>query len=154
MTANRSATPRETRRDSGAAAGIAKPPSRPLVRPVIARGPRGIIHGHVIEAIDVMRHDLAYPWTPKSLAEAVHLSRAQLMRSFTTVLGVGPITYLKRLRVERMAELLLSTDLTIAGVSTAVGWDDPSFAGRQFRARYATTPTEYRRRHAIPPPGP
>jgi hypothetical protein len=44
-------------------------------------GTRGVVHGHVAEAVNVMLGDLAFPWTTESLAEAIRLSRALLFRS-------------------------------------------------------------------------
>lgn len=101
----------------------------------------------------MLRSRLTEPWTLDSLAAQVYLSRTHLTRCFDTVLGVGPITYLKQLRVEKMAELLITTDLPIGTIARQVGWSDPGFAGRLFRTRYGVTPTEYRRRHAAPPVG-
>lgn len=44
--------------------------------PVIAAGMRGIVHGHVVVAVNVLRSRLAEPWTLDSLADEVHLSRS------------------------------------------------------------------------------
>jgi hypothetical protein len=61
-----------------------------------------------------MRSRLAEPWTLDELAVEVHLSRSQLVRAFDATVGMSPIAYLRQMRAERMARLLLSTDLSIA----------------------------------------
>jgi AraC-like DNA-binding protein len=61
------------------------------------------------------------------------------------------MTYLRHIRVERMDRLLVSTDLSIAEAAGAVGWTDPNYASRCFRALYGMSPTEFRRRQAPPP---
>ncbi len=43
---------------------------------------RGVIRGHVVLAIKVLREHLAEAWTLSSLATEVHLSRSQLVRAF------------------------------------------------------------------------
>ena len=61
------------------------------------------------------------------------------------------MSYLRQLRVGRMAGLLASTDLSIAEAARAVGWTDSNYASRCSHAAYGLSPTEYRRQHATPP---
>ena len=39
-----------------------------------------------------------------------------------------------------MAYLLRTTDLSVAAIGRAVGWDDPSHASRRFTAHWRTSP--------------
>ena len=64
---------------------------------------RGIVRGHVVTAVEVLRAKLGEPWTLDSLVAEVHLSRSQLIRSFDATTGLGPMAYLRQMRVERMA---------------------------------------------------
>lgn len=111
---------------------------------------RGVVHGHVTVAARAMRAHLADPWTLNSLAEEVHLSRSQLVRAFDATLGMSPMAYLRQMRVEQMARLLVSTDLSIAEAARSVGWKNQFHASQCFHAAYGVSPTEYRRRHAAP----
>jgi AraC family L-rhamnose operon transcriptional activator RhaR len=61
---------------------------------------------------------------------------------------MSPLAYLRQMRVQKMAQLLLGTDLSIAEVARAVGWKDPSYATRCFHAAYGVSPTAYRHQHA------
>ena len=65
--------------------------------------PHGIVRGHVVTATDVLRTRPAERWTLDSLADEVHLSRSQLVRAFDASVGMSPMAYLRRMRVERMA---------------------------------------------------
>jgi len=112
---------------------------------------RGVVRGHVVVAIDVLRTRLREPWTLTTLAEEVHLSRSQLARAFDATLSMSPMAYLRHIRAQRMAALLTSTDGSIAETARAVGWGDPNYASRCFHAQYGVSPTEYRRRQ-LPPP--
>jgi transcriptional regulator GlxA family with amidase domain len=120
---------------------------------VNARAVHGVKRGHVVVAVKLMRERLAEPWTLGALAEAVHLSRSQLFRCFDATVEMSPLAYLRKMRVERMARLLASTDLSVAEVARAVGWTDPSYASRCFHAAYGVSPTEYRYRQTVPPLG-
>lgn len=46
---------------------------------------RGVVRGHVVTAVGVLRARLAEPWTLDALADEVHLSRSQLVRCFDAV---------------------------------------------------------------------
>jgi transcriptional regulator GlxA family with amidase domain len=46
-----------------------------------------------------MREPLPEPWTLKTLADEVRLSRSQLVRSFDATVGMSPMAYLRQMRV-------------------------------------------------------
>ncbi|HTR71517.1 MAG TPA: helix-turn-helix transcriptional regulator [Mycobacteriales bacterium] len=113
--------------------------------------PHGVLRGHVVTAVGVLRTRIAESWTLDTLADEVHLSRSQLARAFDATVGMSPMAYLRRMRVERMARLLTSTDLSIAEAARMVGWKHQFHASRCFHAHYGISPTEYRRRQSAPP---
>ncbi len=90
----------------------------------------------VSAAIDLMLHHLERPWRIDELAREVALSPSQLGRLFQRHLGVSPAAYLRQLRADRMAELLLSGSLGVRQASRAAGWTNPVVATRAFRSRY------------------
>jgi transcriptional regulator GlxA family with amidase domain len=111
---------------------------------------RGVVRGHVVGAVEILRSRLTEPWTLNSLADEFHLSRSQLVRSFDATVGVSPMASLRQMRVEHMAQLLLSTDLSIAETACLVGWKNQFHASQCFHARYGISPTEYRGRQPAP----
>ncbi|GAB3924494.1 hypothetical protein GCM10011575_03620 [Microlunatus endophyticus] len=108
--------------------------------------PRGIVRGHVVVAVKLLRERIAEPWTLDSLADEVHLSRSQLVRAFDATVDMSPMAYLRQMRVERMARLLASTDLSVAEAARSVGWKNQFHASQCFHAHCGVSPTEYRRR--------
>jgi transcriptional regulator GlxA family with amidase domain len=137
--------PKQTPRSRGQAINNPlKQPAPPTVR--------GVVRGHVVTAVAVMRERLAESWSLDALADEVHLSRSQLVRAFDVTVGTSPMAYLRQMRVERMARLLASTDLSIAEAARSVGWKNQFHASQCFHATYGVSPTEFRRQHAMPPP--
>lgn len=65
-------------------------------------------------AVQTLQKRMNEQWTLDALAEESHLSRSQLVRAFDATVGMSPMAYLRRMRVEQMARLLVSTDLSIA----------------------------------------
>jgi transcriptional regulator GlxA family with amidase domain len=94
----------------------------------------GVVRGHVVTAVCVLRDRLAEPWTLDSLAAEVHLSRSQLVRAFDATVGTSPMTYLRHMRAERMARLLASTDLSVGQAARSVGWRNQFDASQCFHA--------------------
>lgn len=111
----------------------------------------GVVRGHVVNAVAILRSRIAEPWTLNALAHEVNLSRSQLVRSFDATTGMSPMAYLRRMRVERLARLLASTDLSVAEAARSVGWKNQFYASQCFHAHFGLSPTEYRRRQSAPP---
>lgn len=91
-----------------------------------------------------LRDRLAEPLDIPALAKLAHLSRASLHRQFLSVLGVPPMEYLKRLRLDEAARRLLRADESLAGVAAQVGFANPYHFSREFKARYGMPPAQYR----------
>lgn len=142
------ATAGQTADSRRAAADIA--PTRTRRHPPDATPMRGVVRGHVVTAVGVLRARLADPWTVDELAREVNLSRSQLVRAFDATVGMSPMTYLRQMRVDRMARLLVCTDLSVADAARSVGWSDAFYASRSFHAHYGLSPTEYRRQQSAP----
>jgi AraC family L-rhamnose operon transcriptional activator RhaR len=64
-------------------------------------------------------------------------------------LGTSLLGWLAQYRAEQMAVRLAASDRPVAEIGRAVGWHDPNYATRRFRATYGISPTEYRRRFAF-----
>jgi AraC-like DNA-binding protein len=80
-----------------------------------------------------------------TLSHAVALSPFYLSRLFRREFGIPPHAYLSRARLERGAELLATTPLTVTQVSERVGWRSVSHFSARFRRHYGITPSAYRR---------
>ncbi|OII21870.1 hypothetical protein BIV01_17765 [Curtobacterium sp. MCBA15_013] len=99
----------------------------------------------VARTVAAMHAGLAQPWTLDALAREARLSESQLVRVFRADTGSAPLTYLQQLRAERFARLLRTTSLPVAQIGTAVGWPEPGYASRRFKAFWGVSPSEYRR---------
>ena len=101
----------------------------------------------VASALRVMSRDIAHPWTLDELSRQMYVGRFHLSRTFAKYVGSPPMHYLARLRAERAAAMLASTDLPIASIGASVGWTDPPYFSRRFRAVFGMSPRDYRKRH-------
>lgn len=101
----------------------------------------------VVASLELLSRDIAHPWTLEELSRQMYVGRFHLSRTFAKCVGLPPMHYLARLRAERAAAMLSSTDLPIASIGAAVGWSDPPYFSRRFRAVFGISPRVYRKRH-------
>jgi AraC family transcriptional regulator len=81
----------------------------------------------------------------RQVANSVGVHPTHLARAFRSFLGCTPGDLLRGRRLEKAAELLLSTDISIAEISLAGGYSDQAQFTKAFRQMYGTTPGSYRR---------
>lgn len=115
----------------------------PLTTPGPDAHPRAV-HPAVIAATELMHASAQAPWTLPELARRVHVSAPYLCRCFTRDLGISPLRYLERHRLELVARLLLETRMPVSEIGTRAGMPDPNYLARRFRAWYGLSPSRYR----------
>jgi AraC-like DNA-binding protein len=86
------------------------------------------------------------PWTVADLASEVGVSRAAFARRFTDVVGEPPMAFLTSWRISVGADLLRSSDTTIAAVASQVGYSTPYAFSTAFKRLKGVSPSEYRNR--------
>jgi transcriptional regulator GlxA family with amidase domain len=64
------------------------------------------------------------------------------------LVGVRPLEYLLRRRLERAQDLLLTSRAPVKQVAAEVGLPDAAYFTRVFTRRYGAAPSAYRRDHA------
>ena len=81
------------------------------------------------------------------VSEAVGLSGGYFSRRFAAEMGEPFNAALRRMRLDRAAELLVRTDLPLAEVALACGLPDQSYFTRVFREARGLTPGQHRARY-------
>lgn len=85
--------------------------------------------------------------TPVDAANACHINIRYMSRLFRRYQNTTPQEYLKRLKLNKAASLLLSQDLSVKQVAYECGFSDPYYFSRLFRDVHGSSPKHYRRRH-------
>jgi LacI family transcriptional regulator len=81
------------------------------------------------------------------IVKAIALSRRSLYDRFAKTLGRSVHEEVKRIRVDRLARLLVTTDLSIAQIASKLGCADMKNLARYFKQDMGMTPLQYRKRH-------
>lgn len=98
--------------------------------------------GRVFEAI---HENPGENWTVESMARAGGMSRTLISQRMNEVLGVTPMAYLTRWRMELAHERLLSTREGIPEIAESVGYQSLSAFTRAFKKHFGRGPGEVRR---------
>ncbi len=78
------------------------------------------------------------------LARIENLSVSRYNTLFKEIMKLSPTEYITKLRISSARELLSGTDLPIGKVSQLVGYRDPHFFSRIFKATMGVSPIEYK----------
>jgi len=98
---------------------------------------------------EYVRDHLDRPASIDELAAVGECSPPTVWRLFRRHLGLTPVEWMQRLRVERAAELLATTTMRVGEIGRAVGVEDPYYFSRLFRKMRGVTPTQHRKRTAL-----
>jgi len=94
---------------------------------------------------DYLQTHLADDVTLPELATIAGLSVSHFCRAFKQSTGLPPHQWRLARRIERAKELLERTELPVAQVAAAVGYDDPGQFASSFRRATGASPSQYRR---------
>lgn len=95
-------------------------------------------------AIDTMQKSLPDRLSIGAISKSVNLSPSGFRQLFKKETGRSPIKYLNELRLQRAAQLIRSTFLSIKEVTALTGIGDTSHFVRSFKKQYGQTPSEFR----------
>lgn len=95
-------------------------------------------------AADFAAGNYSRPITIAEMAAYAGVSRSALYRAFRRHLGVSPMQYVTRLRIERACVLLQNTGSSINSVARSVGFEDPLYFSRAFKAARGCSPGKFR----------
>jgi transcriptional regulator GlxA family with amidase domain len=102
---------------------------------------------HLLRAKDLADARYGEPLDVPALAAAARLSPAHFSREFRRAFGETPHRYLLTRRLERAAELLRNTDLSVTEICLAVGLRSLGSFTTSFGRAFGLSPAAYRDVH-------
>ncbi len=113
--------------------------SRPVSRPEMA------VSARICQAIEYMGIHYAEQITLGQLAGQAGMSVSSFRQNFARIMGMPPIEYLLKLRIEAAREMLRFKDLGMIDIAFRSGFQDCNYFARKFKDIVGVTPTQYRR---------
>ncbi len=78
------------------------------------------------------------------IASQMGLERSQFYRKIKALTNYAPVELIRRLRLKRGRELIVSTDRTISEIAYEIGFSTPAYFTKCYRDAYGETPTQVR----------
>ena len=131
-------------------AGQAPPPGKIYVEPVglLTRLSSDVLateDRQVALALRLIREHACEGWSAAEIIERVPVSRSVLQRRFRKETGRTLQEEVLNVRMKRARQLLAESDLTLAQITERAGFKYQEYFGAAFKARFDTTPAEWRR---------
>ncbi|MGN6570331.1 MAG: AraC family transcriptional regulator [Pseudolabrys sp.] len=106
----------------------------------------GLRDPHVGKALSLLHEKPARNWSLEELARESGVSRSVLAERFTALVGIPPITYLAKWRMQLAAEMLTRGAGNIASIAAEIGYDSEASFSRAFKKALGVPPSQWRRR--------
>lgn len=110
-------------------------------------GSRRIRDRYIRVALDYIERNYSGPVRIEDIAAECGIDRSYFGKLFHAAMGQSPQSFLVQYRMMRACSLLQETDMTIASVGAAVGYENALHFSRAFKNRHGMAPREWRARH-------
>ena len=101
----------------------------------------------IIRVVSHINEHIAEAITLDELASIGCVTKSYLIRLFTHTMGMSPVRYINRKKMERAQLMLLTEQVPVKEVAYRLGFSDHSYFIRLFRQTVGMSPQEYRRRN-------
>ena len=85
--------------------------------------------------------------TVSEAAAYVFLSQGYFTRAFRDEMGISPMNYLMKKRIEKACKLLQNNEIKVSAISLQSGFSSPQRFNVAFRKQMGMTPMEYRKKY-------
>ena len=117
------------------------------IETALARNKRmgGEVQRLVQQAMAFIHEHYQSPISRADVANHLSINEQYLSRCFNKELGIGPMVYLSRYRIQRARRLLEAGNMSITQVAMEVGMSSQSYFSRVFQEEMGVTPSQYQR---------
>ena len=98
----------------------------------------------LLAAVRFIRNNACRGITVQQVADSVPIGRRSLERKFKDCFARTPLDEIQRLRLIRVRELLVKTDLPISKIAEEAGFGTPEYMTTMFKCRFGLTPLKFR----------
>lgn len=103
----------------------------------------------VASALRFIREHCIEPMQVSDVVDSTTLSQRRLYNRFSKAIGRSIHAEITRVRCEKIAQLLLETNMTVSQIAIKMGLCDDRHLSRYFKNEMGLTPREYRKQHGF-----
>ena len=104
----------------------------------------GLRDRYIGRALNLLHAEPTGAWTLDRLAREVGLSRSSFAERFTGFVGIPPMQYLQRWRLQMAASRLSEGNASIATIAAEIGYESEAAFSRAFKRMIGEPPAEWR----------
>ena len=110
-------------------------------------GQSGVDHPVIAQALRTIHRRAPDPlFGIEALAGTLQIHRSTLSRQFAKAIGLSPVEYLTKVRVQNALTLLKQSTLRMTEVARQCGYNDPNYFSRLIRRHTGQSPLRFRQR--------
>jgi AraC-like DNA-binding protein len=79
----------------------------------------------------------------EELSRELGMSRVHLYKKLLALTGKSPIEFIRIIRLQRAAQLLEKSQLTVSEIAYQVGFNNPKYFSKYFKDHYNMLPSAY-----------
>ena len=99
------------------------------------------VFGKLVELVNANLTDQQF--SVDHLCLELGMNRTKLYSFIKSTTGMSLGNYIRKIRLDKAAELLRTTDMSISEVGYAVGIESPSYFTRTFKEQFGSSPSEF-----------
>lgn len=104
---------------------------------------------YVTEALHLIKNKACEGITVDWVVDQVNVSRSKLERRFRKYLGKTPQMEIRSVQTQKIKQLLLETNYTLAHIASLTGFEHPEYMSYMFKKNFSITPIQYRKKYRI-----
>jgi len=104
----------------------------------------GGLDERIRQATDILAEEINRPLALTELARRCGLSLSRFAHLFREQVGISPQHYLEKIRLERAAQLLRSTSLSVGEIAEESGYANAFYFSNRFKKAFQKSPSLYR----------
>lgn len=105
----------------------------------------GLRDPQIGRALQKLHERPTYDWSLEELGKECGLSRSVLAERFAELVGIPPMQYLAKWRIQLAASLLRSSSASLAEIADRVGYGSETALSRAFKREVGVAPAYYRK---------
>jgi len=95
-------------------------------------------------ALEIIEKNLSNAdFSVEELSRELYMSRVAVYKRIFALTGKAPIDFIRSIRLQRAAQLLEDSSLTVAEVAYEVGFNNPKYFSKFFKAEFNQVPSAY-----------
>ena len=103
-----------------------------------------IIYKRIKKVLRYIDDNLSEELNNDKLSELIAVSESVLLKSFKQTIGLSPMQYVLKQRIDKARYLIITTDKKISDIANECGFNDMSYFSKTFKRYFKVSPTEYK----------